>query len=313
MTLFVSGCDFHCEGCHNPQTWNISSGRVFTKEDKKVLFEYLSRDYIQGITFLGGEPLHENNLLTIDNLIEEINLKFPTKDIWLYTGYTWEELLKDVNRLRIVKKCSVIVDGRFIKSLADVNCHWCGSTNQRVIDIQKTISNDNKIILLEDKEKNQNDLNNNRSDKSTSQTKITAIAIREYLLRNDWIQDVNYANKNLMVFFPINKPNKKIAIPVSEKFEDFKVVVKGVLENVAHYMGLKSTDILKDILKVQSEIDFLMNNDFMYYCKTCKKKIGNKYEVFNQISDYVTCPYCNSNLSLEDLIFINRKEHECLE
>lgn len=103
--------------------------------------------------------------------------------LYLYKFIVAEELLKDVNRLRIVKKCSVIVDGRFIKSLADVNCHWCGSTNQRVIDIQKTISNDNKIILLEDKEKNQNDLNNNRSDKSTSQTKITAIAIREYLLK----------------------------------------------------------------------------------------------------------------------------------
>lgn len=147
VSLFVSGCNFHCDGCHNPQTWSTSSGRKFTKEDKKILFEYLNRDYVQGMTFLGGEPLHENNLLSIDNLIEEIKIEFPNKDIWLYTGYTWEELLKDADRFRVVRKCNVVVDGRFIKSLADTNCCWCGSTNQRAIDVQKTINN-NRIILF---------------------------------------------------------------------------------------------------------------------------------------------------------------------
>lgn len=150
VVLFVSGCEHHCPNCQNPQTWDKDSGIEFDLAAKEEIFEQLNKDYISGITFSGGDPLHENNLVEIRNLILEIREKFPTKTIWLYTGYTWEECQSPqfpfnsdweerVFRNEIIKQCDVLVDGRFVQELADAKYPWAGSTNQRVIDVKKSL------------------------------------------------------------------------------------------------------------------------------------------------------------------------------
>lgn len=141
VSLFVSGCDFRCKGCQNPQTWDINSGKSFTENTLKVLINELNHDYVQGLTLLGGEPLHQNNLETINMIIDNIHSKNFTKnkDIWIYSGYTFEEIMKNDILKETIFKCDVLVDGRYVEELKDQNYHWAGSTNQRVIDIKKTL------------------------------------------------------------------------------------------------------------------------------------------------------------------------------
>ena len=153
VVLWVSGCSLHCKGCHNPETWSLNSGKLFDEEAKKELFEALDKSYIQGITFSGGHPLEDENLIETHNLITEIKNKFPNKDIWLYTGLEFEDIinnpLRDLNttlRRRIIEMCDVVVDGRYIDELRDITLKWRGSSNQRVIDIKESLK-ENKIIL----------------------------------------------------------------------------------------------------------------------------------------------------------------------
>ncbi len=265
VVLWLSGCSHHCFNCQNPQTWdensgiefdieakkelfdelskdyisgitfsggdplhenNIievktwdeNSGIEFDIEAKKELFDELSKDYISGITFSGGDPLHENNIIEVNNIIQEIKKQFPNKTIWLYTGYTWEELFPtviptvtldcldidiievnniiqeikkqfpnktiwlytgytweelfptviptvtldclDIDRFvrqqiikfvrqQIIKSCNVVIDGPYIDDLRDITLKWRGSSNQRVIDVQKTLQN-GEIVLWTD-------------------------------------------------------------------------------------------------------------------------------------------------------------------
>lgn len=152
VVLWVSGCSLHCKGCHNPETWCLNSGKLFDEEAKKELFDALDKPYIQGITLSGGHPLEDENAEEVYLLTKEIKEKFPDKDIWLYTGYTLEQIFPsvvtdnlDVNRFykqEIVKMCDVVVDGKYVEELRDITLKWKGSSNQRVIDIK------NKIILM---------------------------------------------------------------------------------------------------------------------------------------------------------------------
>lgn len=135
VVLWVSGCSHKCPGCHNPETWNPQSGKLFDNKAKQELFEALDKPYIKGITFSGGDPLFEDNYLTILNLIDEIKIKFPAKDIWLYTGYQLEELDRGRNQKRkeICNKCDYVVEGRFVKELRDITLPFRGSTNQSIV------------------------------------------------------------------------------------------------------------------------------------------------------------------------------------
>lgn len=152
VTLFVSGCDHHCNGCQNPETWDTKSGIPFDDTAIEEIFEQLDKDYISGITFSGGDPLNENNRTEVYNLINQIRSKYGNKkSIWIYTGYTWEQIVEGTFPilLGILLNINVIVDGMFQKDLADVNYHWAGSTNQRVIDVQKSLEK-KKIVLYKD-------------------------------------------------------------------------------------------------------------------------------------------------------------------
>lgn len=147
VVLWLAGCEHHCKGCHNPSTWNPNGGIPFDKSAKQEIFAELQKDYVHGITFSGGDPLHPNNRSEVCDLIFEIIRNYPNKTIWLYTGYTLEEALKedDCTRL-IVSSVDVLVEGRFEKEKADVNYKWAGSTNQRVIDIIKSLDERNVVL-----------------------------------------------------------------------------------------------------------------------------------------------------------------------
>ena len=140
--LWVAGCDHHCRGCQNPQTWPANSGIPFDDAARAELFEALSRDYMTGITFSGGDPLMCANRETVGNLIYEIHKKLPGKTIWLYTGSLFEE----IRSLPFVPLIDVIVDGPYIESLRNTQLHWKGSANQRVIDVKKSLEI-GKIVL----------------------------------------------------------------------------------------------------------------------------------------------------------------------
>lgn len=144
--LWVSGCEHKCKGCQNPCTWDPDSGEDFTSEKKELLYKYLDNKYIKGITFSGGDPLHPSNRGEVGKLILDIKANYPSKDIWLYTGYTWEEV-KELN-LDYLRYIDVLVDGRFILKERDINLRWCGSSNQRVIDVKESLKEE-KIILFE--------------------------------------------------------------------------------------------------------------------------------------------------------------------
>lgn len=154
VVLWVSGCTHHCKNCQNPITWDCDYGLEFDEKAEKEIFDLLDKDYISGITLSGGDPLHENNVIGIFNLVQKIRAKYKDKTIWIYTGYKWEDLMTkfpndeaSLYRQHIICRANVLVDGRFEQDKADIKYHWAGSTNQRVIDIQKTLRNDNKIVL----------------------------------------------------------------------------------------------------------------------------------------------------------------------
>ncbi|MDD3218304.1 MAG: anaerobic ribonucleoside-triphosphate reductase activating protein [Lachnospiraceae bacterium] len=134
VVLWVAGCSHGCKGCQNPITWDPNGGIPFEEKDKEEVFEELKKDYINGITFSGGDPLFEWNEEDMTKLAGEIREKFPDKTIWLYTGYLWEDICdKD-----IIKYLDVVVDGEFVISLKNTSLKWKGSSNQRVIDVKKT-------------------------------------------------------------------------------------------------------------------------------------------------------------------------------
>ena len=133
--LWVAGCNHCCKECHNPVTWDPNGGIPFDEAAKKELFDVLKKDYINGVTFSGGDPLHPNNAYEITELAREIKTDLPGKTIWLYTGEEWENI-KEIDLLNYV---DVLVDGEFKIDEKDEALHWKGSANQRVIDVPASI------------------------------------------------------------------------------------------------------------------------------------------------------------------------------
>ena len=144
VVLWVSGCSHCCKECQNPVTWDPNSGILFDESAKQEIFEQLEKAYISGITFSGGDPLYVQNISEVTKLAKEIKEKYPSKTIWLYTGFCWDE----IKTLDVVKYCDVIVDGPFVQEEFDGKLHWKGSKNQRVIDVQETLRR-KEIVLCE--------------------------------------------------------------------------------------------------------------------------------------------------------------------
>lgn len=150
-SLFVSGCNHHCKGCFNPEAWDFEYGQDFTTKELKKILDNLSKPYIMGLTILGGEPMDPKNVTEVSRLIQRVRIDYPHKSIWVYTGYTVEELMQRVqNRFidpeidqlvgyatsRILENIDVLVDGKFIEEEKDLKLRFKGSRNQRVINMK---------------------------------------------------------------------------------------------------------------------------------------------------------------------------------
>lgn len=152
VVLWLAGCDHHCPGCQNPLTWNPNDGLPVGNAVYEELDRELSKDYIEGITLSGGDPLHPANRDGVFYLLAHVKKQFPDKNVWLYTGYTWEKIAANPSMRVVMGFVDVLVDGPFVEALKDVNYPWAGSTNQRVIDVQKSLR-EGKVILYDgDKE-----------------------------------------------------------------------------------------------------------------------------------------------------------------
>ena len=148
VVLWVAGCRCHCEGCQNAYSWNFNEGIKFDEAARQEIFEELKKDYISGITLTGGHPLEPENYPEVLQLCKDIKAQFPNKTIWLYTGYSFLELYCH-KVAKILSYIDVLVDGKYDKELRDINLKWRGSSNQRVIDVKKTLQNGEIVLLCE--------------------------------------------------------------------------------------------------------------------------------------------------------------------
>ena len=147
VSLWVSGCSLHCKGCQNPQTWNFNSGIPFNREALQELYEALDKPYIQGLTLTGGNPM--DNVPEVLHICRTVKEKFPTKDIWLYSGYTFEQLQQSQVATYILEYVDVLVDGPYVEEQRDITLPWRGSKNQRVIDVKKTLELGRIVTLVD--------------------------------------------------------------------------------------------------------------------------------------------------------------------
>lgn len=135
VSLFVSGCDINCNGCFNKKSQNFKFGQLFTNNDLNTILNYLNNPAITGLSILGGEPLHPKNINTIYSIVKIIKLTYPNKDIWIWTGYLYEDLIKLPLNKEIFNLIDVLIDGPFIQELKTKTSQWRGSSNQRVIQL----------------------------------------------------------------------------------------------------------------------------------------------------------------------------------
>lgn len=157
VVLWVAGCEHYCKGCHNRITWDEYDGIEFTYQSETELFEKLKPDHISGLTLSGGDPLFYRNRDTIRYLLERLRSRndLKNKTVWLYTGYTWEEIknLDDWDVKVILEYTDVLVDGKFMEEFKDANYPWAGSTNQRVIDVQESLKKGEIVYHVDYKER----------------------------------------------------------------------------------------------------------------------------------------------------------------
>lgn len=150
-TIFVSGCTHNCKDCFNEEYQHFSYGEIMTDELENKIFEYCQDEQVEGISILGGEPMQQGKDLL--RLVKKIRSLVPEKNIWVWTGYTLEEILDESNKRHqynreLLKHIDVLVDGRFEIDLKDVRLKYCGSTNQRVINVVETLKN-SKVVLYD--------------------------------------------------------------------------------------------------------------------------------------------------------------------
>ncbi len=153
ITLFVSGCTNHCKNCFQPQTWDFDFGEPFTEETEEKLLEMLKPDYINGLTLLGGEPMEPQNQRALVPFLKRVRKAYPNKNIWCFTGFTYEILKTDGSHPRcevtdeMLSLIDVLVDGKYVDELKDLTLQFRGSSNQRLIDMVKTRENGEVTLL----------------------------------------------------------------------------------------------------------------------------------------------------------------------
>lgn len=145
VSIFMQGCVFHCKNCFNPETWDFNNGKEFNDEVINHVLDLCDQSYIKGLSILGGEPMHPKNIEGTTKLAKLFKERFPEKNLWCWSGYSFEEL----HDKEILKYADVLVDGKYIDELHNPLLKWKGSSNQRVIDVQKSLKR-NKVVLLKE-------------------------------------------------------------------------------------------------------------------------------------------------------------------
>ena len=146
VSLFVSGCRNHCPGCFQPETWDFGFGQPFTADTEQETLGLLEPSYINGLTLLGGDPFEPENQRALLLFLRKVRAAYPEKDIWAYTGYTWEQLISGTHRVSLpetvemLSLIDILVDGPFIQEKKDIRLHFRGSDNQRVIDAKRSLA-----------------------------------------------------------------------------------------------------------------------------------------------------------------------------
>lgn len=157
VSIFFSGCNFHCKNCFNSELWDENYGSSFTDNEINMILNLMNKNYVSRLSILGGDGLMNYNVNATFNLIKNIKSTYPNKKIWLYTGFKYEDIINPKNcklnevqllRQSIVKLCDVLVDGQYIDELRDITLTYRGSSNQRVIDVQKSLE-ENKVVLYD--------------------------------------------------------------------------------------------------------------------------------------------------------------------
>lgn len=143
VSIFMQGCSFNCKNCFNPETHDFRGGKEFTQTTIDRILELCALDYAVGLSILGGEPLHPRNIEGTTALAKAFKERFPNKTLWVWTGFLMDRDLQDKEVLNYI---DVLVDGQFVEELKDFSLKWCGSSNQRVIDVQASLKA-NQIVL----------------------------------------------------------------------------------------------------------------------------------------------------------------------
>ena len=146
ISIFMQGCHFHCKDCFNSETWDFEGGKEFTDETINRVLELCDKEYIKGLSILGGEPLHPKNIEGTTRLAKKFKEKFGDKTIWVWSGFLFETVNKDT-----LKYIDVLVDGQFKTELFNPTLKYKGSSNQRVIDVQKSLKNNSICLYNEEK------------------------------------------------------------------------------------------------------------------------------------------------------------------
>ena len=153
ISLFVSGCTHYCHNCFNQEAWDFNYGQEFTKTQEDQIIDLLKPDYIAGLSLLGGEPMEDLNQKGLLPFVKRVKEIYPNKTIWCYSGYTYEYLLEKSKTQEYTKELlsliDVLVDGKYVEELHDLSLRFRGSSNQRIIDVPKTLQQ-NKIVLWQE-------------------------------------------------------------------------------------------------------------------------------------------------------------------
>ncbi len=145
VSIFMQGCSFHCKNCFNPETWDFNGGLAFDDSVIDQVLNLCKEDYIAGLSILGGEPMHPNNIEATTQLVKSFKKKYPKKNIWIWSGFLFDQL-KDKE---VLKNIDVLVDGQFVDEKKDPTLKWRGSSNQRVIDVPKSLKKGKVVLFCE--------------------------------------------------------------------------------------------------------------------------------------------------------------------
>lgn len=146
VSIFMQGCSFHCKNCFNQETWDFKGGKEFTDDTIKKVLDLSDKPTVKGLSILGGEPLHPDNIEGTTKLAKEFKEKYPDKNLWIWTGFKYGETVDADSE--VFKYADVLVDGQYVDELHNPNLKWRGSSNQRVIDLQES-RKEGKVVTIE--------------------------------------------------------------------------------------------------------------------------------------------------------------------